>query len=106
VDLDHAICGSDDDPESDRIYIIEDTHRDGYRLISYGMDADGRPPNGDPIHIPETAVGDVQGLLHAVGLHVVEHLEGDTPITLRDLSEGMGLSKPLEPDLDSGEDGN
>ena len=98
VDLDHAICATDDDPESDRVYIIEDTQVDGYRLISFGLDADGRGAAEEPISIPDTAVGAVQGLLHAAGMHVVEHLEGDRPISIRHLAQGMGLSKPLDPD--------
>lgn len=107
VDLDHAICATDDDPESDRIYIIEDTRVDGYRLISYGLDADGRSATEDPIRIPDSAVGPVQGLLHAAGMHVVEHLESDRPISIRHLAQGMGLSKPLDPeDLDEGDAGS
>lgn len=100
VDLDHAIAATDNDPASDRIYIIEDTQVDGYRLISYGLDADDRPAAGKPISIPDTAVGGIQGLLHAAGMHVVEHLEGGTPISIRDLSEGMGISEPLKPRAD------
>jgi hypothetical protein len=36
--------------------------------------------------------------MHAVGMHVVEHQEQERPITLRDVSEEMGLSEPLKPE--------
>lgn len=97
VDLNHAIVGADDSPESERIYVIEDVRTDGYRLIGYGVDADGVPESSE-VHIPDTAVGSIQGLLHAAGMHVVEHLEGEAPVSLRDLSEGMGISEPLNPE--------
>jgi len=103
VDLDHAVVGFDADPESSRIYIIEEADG-GYRLISFGLMAEypeeGQPASEEPIFIPETAVGAVQGLLHAAGLHVsnrefVPGPEEDQQISIRDLAEGMGVSEPL-----------
>lgn len=100
VDMDNSVVAQDDDPESDRIYIIECIDGE-YRLISYGVDSEGRAANEDPIRIPETAVGAVQGLMHAAGMHVVnqEFVPGpgmEPQISLRDLAQGMGLSKPME----------
>lgn len=103
VDLDHAVVAQDPDPESSRIYIIEEAG-DGYRLIEFGLMA-GYPEEGhlaseEPMFIPETAVGAIQGLLHAAGLHTtnrefVPGPEGADQISIRDLAEGMGVSKPL-----------
>lgn len=106
VDLDHAVVAQDDDPESDRIYIIEEAG-DGYRLMAYGLDADGdHVVPEDPLHIPESAVGAVQGLLHAAGLHCTNQgllTGGDHDISIRDLSERMGVSKPLGSEADAGD---
>lgn len=104
VDLDHAVVAADSDPESDRIYIIEEADG-GYRLIEFGLMAgypeEGHPASEEPMFIPESAVGAVQGLLHAAGLHVsnrefVPGPEEDQQISIRDLAEGMGISKPLD----------
>lgn len=99
VDLDHAVVGWDSDPDSSRLYLIEEADG-GYRLIGFGRDGDDRPASEEPIHIPESAVGAIQGLLHAAGMHCTNQgmLTGgsEDPISIRDLSEGMGLSKPLE----------
>ena len=101
VDLDHAVVTEDRDPESDRIYIIEEADG-GYRLAEFGLMAgypeEGHPASEEALFIPETAVGAVQGLLHAAGLHATNHgqltSEG-TQISIRDLAEGMGVSEPL-----------
>ena len=103
VDLERAVVAEDQNPESDRIYLIECIEGEGYRLVAYGLDADGNPANEEPIIIPETAVGPIQGLLHAAGLHVTNQEFLDDPnsearISIRDMAEGMGLSKPLETD--------
>jgi hypothetical protein len=104
VDLDRAVVAADSDPESDRIYIIEEADG-GYRLIEFGLMAgypeEGHPASEEPMFIPESAVGAVQGLLHAAGLHVsnrefVPGPEEDQQISIRDLAEGMGISKPLD----------
>lgn len=102
VDLNHAVVAKDQDPESDRIYIIEEADG-GYRLMEYGLMAgypeEGYPASEEALFIPETAVGAVQGLLHAAGLHVTNHgqLTSDgTQISIRDLAEGMGVSEPLQ----------
>lgn len=103
VDMDQAVVAFDEDPESSRIYIIEDVDG-GYRLIEFGLMAgypeEGHPASEEPMFIPESAVGAVQGLLHAAGLHVsnrefVAGPEEDQQISIRDLAEGMGVSKPL-----------
>lgn len=97
VDLDHAVVGFDADAESSRIYIIEEAGG-GYRLISFGQDAEDRIPSDDPIHIPESAVGAVQGLLHAAGMHTTNRgllTGGESKISIRDLAEAKGISKPV-----------
>lgn len=97
VDMERAVVAQDPDPESSRIYILEELPEE-YRLISYGLDADGNTGTEEPIHIPISAVGELQGLLHAAGLHQAHDSLIDGSTTLRDISEGMGVSEPLQPD--------
>jgi hypothetical protein len=101
VDLDRAVVVADPLEESDRIFIIECIEEQPvYRILAFGKDAAGKPASEEAIRIPESAVGAVQGLLHAAGLHVsnrefVTGPDGEQQISIRDLAEGMGLSKPL-----------
>jgi hypothetical protein len=101
VDLDTAVTAADPDPESSRIYILEEAPR-GYRLIEFGLEAgypeEGRPASEEPMFIPESAVGAVQGLLHSAGLHQAHDSLIDGSTRLRDVSEEMGVSEPLQPD--------
>lgn len=99
VDLDHAISAIDPDPESSRIYILEEVPS-GYRLIGYGLDAEGDyVDQHEPLHIPAGAIGELQGLFHAAGLQQSENLlaqESDQDgLGLREVAEGMGVAEPL-----------
>lgn len=101
ADLDQAVTAVDPDPNSSRIYILEEV-ADGYRLMEYGLEAgypeEGQPAAEEPMHIPVSAVGEVQGLLHAAGLQQAEnHLAsdaGDDGLGLREVAEGMGVAEP------------
>lgn len=97
IDLDRAITSKDSDPTSDRIYLLEE-QPGGYRLIHFGIDADGFSAEPEqPLFIPDSAVGGLQALLHAAGLHQAHDSLIDGSTRLRDVSEGMGVSKPMEP---------
>ena len=101
VDLDTAITAADPDPDSSRIYILEEAPR-GYRLIEFGLEAgypeEGQPASEEPMYISESAVGAVQGLLHSAGLHQAHDSLIDGSTRLRDVAEGMGVSEPLQTD--------
>lgn len=104
VDMDRAVTAVDPDPESSRIYVLEEVDR-GYRLIGFGLDSQNTPAREKPMFIPDSAVGALQALLHSAGLHLAHRdLVADDPmgqdLNLRDVSEGMGVSAPMEPEGD------
>lgn len=105
VDLDQAVVATDTHPASDRIYILEGGETGSYRLIAYGLDAAGDPANEDPITIPRTALDGIGMLFHAANLQRSHNLlaeeEGEEGLGLREVSEGFGISEPLDAGDDS-----
>lgn len=97
VDLDEAITAIDPTEGSSRIYILEEM-ADGYRLMEYGLEAgypeEGHPAAEEPMHIPEAAISMVQSLLHGAGMHQAHNAVSGGDASLRDVSEGMGISEP------------
>jgi len=95
VDLDDAITAIDPAEESSRIYILDQPDGGDYRLISFGLDADGnREPSEKPMHIPESAITVVQSLLHGAGMQQAHNAAADADASLRAVSEGMGITEP------------
>ncbi|AGM11259.1 hypothetical protein HHTV1_3 [Haloarcula hispanica tailed virus 1] len=95
VDLDEAITAIDPGEESTRIYILDQQAGGDYRLISYGLDADGNAaPTEKPMQIPESAITVVQSLLHGAGMQQAHNAAADADATLRAVSEGMGITEP------------
>lgn len=102
VDLDRAITAIDADPESTRIYLLV-AKDSGYSLVPFGLDADGDPIDiEEPMHIPESAVTAVQGLLFAASLHQAEISLAEErdrePLGLVEVAESMGVAGPVEGD--------
>lgn len=101
VDLEQAVVGTDSDADSQRIFILEEV-ADGFRLIGYGLDANGQAASEEPLFIPNSAIGDLQSLFHVAGLRRNEQRLLDFPEEerqdLREIGDAMGLTHPLDGD--------
>ena len=95
VDLADAITAIDPTEGSSRIFILDQRPDGDYRLISMGLDADGNAQAPEqPLHIPEGAISMVQSLLHGAGMQQAHNMTADADASLRDVSEGMGITEP------------
>ena len=95
VNLDEAITAIDPTEGSSRIFILDQQADGDYRLISFGLDAEGNhEPTEQPLHIPEGAISMVQSLLHGAGMQQAHNMAADADSSLRDVSEGMGITEP------------
>lgn len=101
VDLEQAVVGTDADADSQRIFILEEVDG-GFRLIGYGLDANGKGASEEPLFIPDTAIGDLQSLFHVAGLRRNEQRLLEFPEEerqdLREIGDAMGLTHPLDGD--------
>lgn len=93
IDPQKAVLGSDADPESDRIYILEEVDG-GFRLIEFGLkpgypeDPEVEPTAEETMHIPEGCVVLLKRLFEVASLRQNEERTG-IPI----ISEELGLTE-------------
>lgn len=102
IDLSQAVVGTDADPDSKRIFILEEVDG-GFRFIPYGLDANGKAASPEePLFIPNTAIGDLQSLFHVAGLRRNEQRLLEFPEEerqdLQEIGEAMGLVHPMGED--------